>query len=453
MGPPFTLDLHPDAARNFDERAKGLLPLVSVLPVVGQREGDFRPDFFVRAHLTEKEIIGPVQVGFVDYRGREAGRTFDHNGRTFGLLGKGFKDLEALAIRVQQTGAIRPYVSARCLINTTFDWVKKRYRGETQEPFTGYVLRECAALVKDTEVWIPLFHVYIQTELSVGKIRFKTLHREMLDAYLERVLNNLPQENQAAFRVQFDRTRSRFQGCAAATIALTGEPLRVEEIATEEAGYSIAALRLFHFANQTPCVRCYCTINGMENLSVVSTLEIRDGGIDQWRQGVRSSPDSMWVLSGEEIRKFQWAGLDALSRLLAKDERSPFENQLLDAMLLYSRNSLFDDPANRLVYILAALESVLLRDSNEPVEKNIGERLAFIVGITPEERIAIRDNVTEIYGTRSAFLHHGRALREMDSLELFMGYVWRAFFGLIHDVDKFRTKEDLIASLERRKME
>jgi hypothetical protein len=453
MSTPFTLDLHPDAARNFDEKAEGLLPLVSVVPAIGEHEGAFRPDFYVRAHLTESEIIGEIETAFRDYRGRETGRAFAYDRKTFGLVGKAFKDLEAVATRLQQATTIRPYVSVRCVINAAFHWVKKRHRGETNEPFTGYVLRECAALVKDSEMWIPLFHVYIQTELSVGKIRFKTLTREMLDGYLERVLKNLPQENQAAFQAQFDRTRSRFQGCAAATIAIIGEPLRVEEIATEEAGYSIAALRFFHFANQTPYVRCYCTMNGMENLSVVSRLAIRDVAIDNWGQGVCSSPGSTWVISDQEIRELQWGGLNALSQLLARDERSTFENELLDAVLLYSRNSLFDDPASRLVYILAAVESILLRDSNEPVGKNVGERLAFVVGLTPKERIAICDIVRQVYGLRSAFLHHGRALREMDSLELFMGYVWRGFVALIHDVDKFRTKQDLIEALERRKME
>ncbi|MGA2611357.1 MAG: hypothetical protein ABSH01_28250 [Terriglobia bacterium] len=453
MGVPFTLDLHPEAGRNFDEKAEGLLPLVSVVPVVGKHEAGFRPDVYVRAHFTEREIIGEIETAFRDYRGRETGRIFDHDGRTLGLVGKGFKDLEALATQLQRAGRIRPYVSVRCLINTAFRWVKKRYRGETNEPFTGYVLRECATLVKESEIWIPLFHVYIQTELSVGKIRFKTLTREMLDSYLERVLKSLPQENQAAFQVQFDRTRSRLQGCAAATIALTAEPLRAQEVAGEEAGYSIAALRFFHAANMTPYLRCYCTPAGAENLLASSTLTVDSGMIQQWQDSASPTGNMEWVLSDQEIRELQSAGLDALSRLLARDERSPFEDELLDAILLHSRNSLFDDAANRLVYILAAVESILLRDSNEPVGKNIGERLAFVIGRTAEERTAIRDNVTHVYALRSAFLHHGRALREMDSLELFMRYVWTGFVALIHGMDKFRTKQELIEALERRKME
>lgn len=105
------------------------------------------------------------------------------------------------------------------------------------------------------------------------------------------------------------------------------------------------------------------------------------------------------------------------------------------------------------VYILAAVESLLLRENNEPIGKSIGERLAFIVGETVDERIAVKNIVSRVYGSRSAFLHHGRQLAEMDALELFMKYVWRGFLWLIRSVDRFQTKQQLIELLERRKMQ
>lgn len=453
MGTAFLLDLNPDAARDFNERAEQLLPLVRQIRASGQREGGFRPAIHPRAHLTEKEILGEIEVGFIDYRGRETGKIFDHGGKTFGLVEEGYKALEALAIQTQQTKGIRPYISAQCAVNTTFEWVKKRHREQTGEPFADFVLRECAALVKHREVWMPLYHVYVQSDLLVGKITFRTLTREMLDIYLERVLKNVSPEDHDKLRAGFDRTRSKFQGCATATIALLAEPLRAEEIATEEAEHSIAALRFFHAANQTPYVRCYCAMNGMENVAASSAITIHEGAIEEWREGVRCGSGTSWLLSNQEIGEIRSAGLDALSRLLGTDDRSPFESELLDAILLYSRNSLFDDPANRLVYILSAVESILLRDRNEPIGKNIGERLAFVVGRTAQERITIRDNAAQVYNLRSQFLHHGRAPQDMECLELFMHHVWRGFVALIHGMEKFRTKRDLIAALERRKME
>jgi hypothetical protein len=450
---PFTLDLHPDAARNFDGKAEALLALVCAVRVAGQGERAFRPDIHPFFHFTEKDIIGEIEVSTSDYRGRQTGRMFDRNGKPFGLVGKDYRDLEALAARLQQVSTIRPHISIRCLTNSAFNWLKKRHRGETEEPFTGFVLRECASLVQDSEIWVPLFNVSIQSEFSVGRIKFKTLTREMFDSWLERMQKNVPQERQPGLQVALNRTRSRLQGHAAATTAVTAEPLRAQELAGEEAEYSIAALRFFHFANMTPYARSYCTFAGSENLPASSTLTVRSGMIEQWQDSAFPAGRLVWELSDQDIREFRDAGLDALSQVLTKDKRSPFENELLDAILIYSRNSLLNDVASRLIYILAGIESVLLRDNNEPIQKNIGERLAFIVGRTPDERMSVRDSLTRAYRLRSAFLHHGRALDEMDALEVFMRHVWRGFLFLIQNKHRFHTKQDLIEALERRKME
>jgi hypothetical protein len=453
MDTPFTLQVHPDAAKNFDETAERLLAFISKMPIAGLEAAGFRPDIHVSAHLGEKDTIGEIKFGMVDYRRREVAKVFHHDGQLLGLVDEAFKSFEALAIRVQQLKTVRSYLSTRCILEVGFEWVQKRHVGETEESFTSFVLREAATLVKEVEIWLPLSRVYLQSELTIGRVRFRTLSREMLDDCLDKTRKKFPPERMAELEVSFNRTRSLFQGCAAATIKLTAEITRAQEVAEEEAEYSIAALRFFHASNMTPYIRCCCTFAGAERVSKMSALTVSSGMIDRWEDRIVPNLDSTWVLSEAEIRNLQNSGLDALSQLLARDQRSKFEDEVLDAILIYSRNSLLDDPASRLIYILAAVESVLLRDSNEPIQKNIGERLAFIVGETVDERMSIRDTVTCVYSVRSAFLHHGHALGEMDALELFMKYVWRGFFWLIMNREKFQTKQELIDALERRKME
>ncbi|MGD0695055.1 MAG: hypothetical protein ABSB82_09390 [Terriglobia bacterium] len=124
MGTPFTLQIHPDAAKNFDEKGEALLSLVSAVPV-DQRQLPFQPGIDPRANLTEKDIIGEIEIGLGDYRGKEAGRVFSQDGKTFGLVGQGFNDMVTLATRLQQTHAVRPYVSVRCLTESAFQWVKQ----------------------------------------------------------------------------------------------------------------------------------------------------------------------------------------------------------------------------------------------------------------------------------------------------------------------------------------
>src|SRR5439155_23752510 len=103
-----------------------------------------------------------------------------------------------------------------------------------------------------------------------------------------------------------------------------------------------------------------------------------------------------WALSKTDIALFPNV-LDRLHKLAANQERTDFQQTLYDALLIYSRNSVAITSADKLVYVLVGLESVLLRNSNEPLGKNIGERMAFLVGDSLDSRQAVVANVDEIY--------------------------------------------------------
>jgi len=158
-----------------------------------------------------------------------------------------------------------------------------------------------------------------------------------------------------------------------------------------------------------------------------------------------------WALSKTDIALFPNV-LDRLHNLAANQERTDFQQTLYDALLIYSRNSVAITSADKLVYVLVGLESVLLRNSNEPLGKNIGERMAFLVGDSLESRQAVVANVDEIYKVRSSFIHHGGAFEKIELLSSFMLNAWTCFTALLENADRYRTKNDLIAALEERKL-
>jgi hypothetical protein len=103
-------------------------------------------------------------------------------------------------------------------------------------------------------------------------------------------------------------------------------------------------------------------------------------------------------------------------------------------------------------FVLVSLESILLKDPNEPISKNIGERIAFLIGNSVEERRAVVQNVDAAYRIRSKFIHHGESAEESDVVEQFCAYAWQCFHALLHQVDTFLTKAALIEALENRKL-
>ncbi|HEX8370740.1 MAG TPA: hypothetical protein VF604_19500 [Pyrinomonadaceae bacterium] len=161
-----------------------------------------------------------------------------------------------------------------------------------------------------------------------------------------------------------------------------------------------------------------------------------------------------WSLSDDDIREFHETGLEILSELLKKDSLSEYENTVLDALTQYSKCTLSRNPADKLINTLVALESLLLKDANEPIQQNLAERMAFLFKATSEERRAIKSSVLKAYSLRSSFIHHGKSIGidELDILQDFLIYAWTSFYALIHFTKTYSTKAEIFDKLEELKL-
>ncbi len=112
---------------------------------------------------------------------------------------------------------------------------------------------------------------------------------------------------------------------------------------------------------------------------------------------------------------------------LASNVSTPLRRALYDALLLYSRQSQAFEISDKLVFCLSSLESILLRNQTEPIQKNLGERMAYLVGDNVEGRKQIAKTVDEIYKIRSAFVHHGQTPKHIEILDRFLSMAWQTF--------------------------
>jgi hypothetical protein len=136
---------------------------------------------------------------------------------------------------------------------------------------------------------------------------------------------------------------------------------------------------------------------------------------------------------------------------LASDTSTKFASALYDALILYSRQSLAVDVSDKIVFTLSALESMLLV-GNEPIQQNLGERIAFLIGQSPQGRKDIVKNIREVYRIRSAFVHHGQTARHVGIVDQFLVNAWTTFSRLMDLSILYKTKEALIGAIEDRKM-
>jgi hypothetical protein len=201
-----------------------------------------------------------------------------------------------------------------------------------------------------------------------------------------------------------------------------------------------------------PQLRSYSTTLGSQEPPTRHAIVVQARKPVIWEEGLIEMSDHHWNLPGDLIAQVRSLGLDALTSLTTAEKRTPFQRDILTALHLYSRSGLARDTEERLLYLFAALESILLRDDSESITQNISERLAFSIGADLETRKLIKTNAQRTYGTRSSFFHHGHPVEHEDSLSTFLYHVWLFFMRLITLSTQFKTTSELIESLEERKL-
>lgn len=238
------------------------------------------------------------------------------------------------------------------------------------------------------------------------------------------------------------RQRANLQGLAAATAKVTAEPQRAYEVVLRESERAVAALRVYHVAaTTTPEVTSYCALLGRENVEGIKHLEMGDGRVRRTSDRPVGKPVLHWHLSDDDVRKYtETFGFDHVNKLLASKSRTRFQETLLDALLLYSRSTREKDLAGKLVYTLVAMESVLLRNDTEPIQQNVGERVAFINTNEVVKRRQIIRNLKAAYDLRSKFVHHGNTIEDRETVRQFMINAWALFTTLAEASQRFETK-------------
>jgi hypothetical protein len=218
------IQIHPEAAKRFDELANKLLAKIAPAPEFAPAGGEFRPDIFPVAHIPAQDIIGEVVEihSVVDGSGEEVGRFFQKTNPKVGLVGEGFRALTDLAREIQRTEPLRDTTSSSFIRDTAFEWLEGRYKSTRDDSFSEYVLKKAEQEIKDFDIWIPLHRTYLESSLSMGPVVFRTVTREMMDEAQAKIPQPDP-ETAAAVQLAFARDRSAVQGCAAAATKVRAE--------------------------------------------------------------------------------------------------------------------------------------------------------------------------------------------------------------------------------------
>jgi hypothetical protein len=208
-------------------------------------------------------------------------------------------------------------------------------------------------------------------------------------------------------------------------------------------------LRFFSPTALLPGIPCCFDILGRARVPPVDVLDFADAtAFPSIIQRVEEERQFTLQLSSRALSEMRKQGLDAAGALVTKPSRTELEELLLTCMSLVARAARAAQFHEKIVFTLAAAETLLLGNAPEPIRQSLGQRLAFSTGDCATGRRAVAALVKNSYRCRSAYLHHGRQIGDLQTTKELQTTVWTALHNVLVSLGKISTQNELLRLTE-----
>lgn len=449
------LSIHPDAENRFNKDALSLLGLCKESKYNFAKAGPKSPfpEPYIAAHITGKDIEDIGYLGMKNSIGENVAKYFTLKGKQIGLDGDNYNKFVKLCESVQK--AIKPTstISREAVEGQAFEWFDNRYSGNTTNDLIEYILPKLQTEVKEFEICVPVGGLVLQNPMKIGKIELRPITKELLDQWRAPLMEKGTEADRQITEQFFEeKLRKSYQGLPGAFLKLHAEPKAAQEIALQETERSLAMLRVFTPAALIPQISCHIAIAGSENVETVTNIRFLDGRFTGMSASIVGESSRPLAIDDLMAHQMYAAGLSTVSQMLSENGLTKFEQTLIDALTLFSHATRERELASKIIYLLAALEGVFLKNDSEPIQQNLRERIATILGKDLSEKKEIIRNINTVYGIRSAFLHHAHTISQVEELGRFMYFAFMALTTAIHNHNRFPSSQEFISAIDDLKL-
>lgn len=439
------LEFHPEAKNAIDERANALLTEVHDY-IKQQTRPSFTSQRHPAAHFTDEDIIGEVLSWDTDQYGKKLSVSFSKGDKTYEIGTQAYPKLNALIDLILKIKWVAKSVSNSFLEVAIVDWCRDQIGLTCTTNFSDFVIARCESTIRKFVIWVPIAHFETAVAFDFGPARIDTISKAMMDKREEAVRSRVKNIDPTKLEQCLSADRRRLQGLGAVIVTLTAEREYAFVRAVEVADTAIGLLRCFSFEAMTTRSSCPSAILGSDYIPSTTALSFEDDGAFTMSRRLMSQA-THWQISKAQLDIFESHGLLEMGALLSEGTVTEFQRTLRSSLLAFSKGVTLPDVNDRLVYTFSALEGLLLR-GNEPIQQNIGERMAFILERDADARKAIVRNTKEAYQLRSQYIHHRISSAEEDVLETFARNAHGVLISALGYAGKFKTKNDLLDAID-----
>jgi hypothetical protein len=441
------------AIRYFNQEAENLIGLLTELK---EPEGSRHLLRSIKEEVFSKIDESEIRHSFkmqVDHEGNEISRYFYiAPDKWVGINILNYKEVKKLSINLYKRREVNEIISAESLIKIIFEWLKARYIKATDEPsaFMEYLTKSIKEMIRDYKISIPISNLAIDMEFEVGKVKFEFLRKELFDKIENKLKEKVESKEmpESVFTSFTSKLRKDHQGKVVGTVNVKAEVEKAVEIAEREVDRAIMVLKYLSPYAFSPKNTALFGRKGMTWLPS-RELFIFSDELPVLRQEIIGNQSYYFKIDGNLLAHMKRAGLDKLSELLLKADLTEFEELLFTALYTFTKAISQISYHEKIVFILSALEIIFLKDSGEPIQISVGQRLGFFIDQDPNKRREAVSLISDAYNIRSNFIHHGQENEDHETLGKLQFACWNALNIMINNHDKFKNKQEFMLYIER----
>lgn len=441
--------LHPKAKEALDSAGEALLRTLAARPLQQTEAAD---PFPTRKHvgptITDADMIGEPLMSWSDPTGRIVGRWFVENGEELSLTGDAYVGLRRIADRILRTKPFSEGLGIEFVEQEVFVWCRDRFRNQTQENLTDRLVKRAAEEVRDHHLLVPLSSLEVERPFKLGNVRVTFLSPKMFDDALELAKSRLPPEAHSLIGERMAEFKRELGGSAAVEIRLRGEKHYVEERAHSVATEMAAALRFLSPAAVSHALAFPCFPLGSEHSPTRTIISVEtDGGI-AISSGIIHGGMFNYRMRFADLDERMRAGMNQLAIFFGDKQLNDHQERVRGALFSYSRGIASFDRNDRLIYAMTALEHLLLRDAQEPIQASVGDRMAFMIGPDAAARKLIVSNFRKAYQLRSRYVHHLASVENEEIMQAFFVNAFQVIFVAIANMNRFENHNEFLNRLD-----
>lgn len=438
--------LNDRARANFDSRAKDLASLIVKRTFEPSREDTFPTRHMPALTITLDSSPDDWTAEITDFFGRTKGRYYLNEGHEFALVDDAYKKLNLFSTDITRTPPFNDGFKLSFIEKAVFRWIKFFGINDEVEPFSKYLLDECAAQFKPHRIIIPLEFIEIEQDFMLGNVLVRTMPKSLID-HTEKYVEELhgPKSGRSD---EYNKIRKQFANQTAIEVTVEGEPEYAQERAWEIAFDISDVLRFLSPASASSVLPSLIQPMGYGHIPSLNSLIVTDEYIQSINTKHMYFHLARWQQSQNDLNNAINSYLSELHIFFDGSNLSDYAARFRRAFRVYCRALGRFESQDRIVGVISALECLFIDGSSDPLQHTVSERMAFMTTETITQRRHVVKIYKKAYGLRSGIVHHSESFNdEATADELFL-YAKVAFRRGIRALSHFKSHKQFLKALD-----